>query len=112
MKKPLRPKKRGSPYPPMTHLAYPMMCSTTAMPHKLSSVSMATTWALHSYWISKTMGLTPKYSSTLVKATVIPGAKQTQTAFHLFYTYAYDKINMNYVILTGTTLHIPIMPHL
>lgn len=41
----LHPKKRGSPYPPMTHLAYPMMRSTTAMPHKLSSVSMATPWA-------------------------------------------------------------------
>lgn len=41
----LHPKKQGGPYPPMTHLAYPMMRSTTAMPHKLSSVSMATTQA-------------------------------------------------------------------
>jgi len=31
----LPPKKQGSPYPLMTHLAYPMMRSTTAMPHKI-----------------------------------------------------------------------------
>lgn len=72
----LHPKKQGGPYPPMTHLAYPMMHSTTAMPHKLSSVSMATTQAFSFTQLLdfKTMGLTPKPSRFLVKATVIPGA--------------------------------------
>lgn len=88
MKKPLRPKKRGSPYPPMTHLAYPMMHSTTAMPHKLSSVSMETTWAFSFTQLLdfKTMELTPKSSSVMVKATAVPGAdRQSKHTWHFTY---------------------------